>query len=248
MNQQLFWVFGLTTFLLLGCEQDNQDCTPNCTDETSEDQSSDPTSPQDEDNTVSDTENEDPQTNSISTCLPGCNTAADCDAYDGQYPPYDANHYACTNGACRWLGCNTDEECATLAADYVCRELPFTSIQYCLPGCTSAQDCATEAAGSLYGADNYLCDDGACIFSGCNSNEECQEANGSASLCVDPFNLSQNNCYTSCVTNTDCGYPESGPAYDADNYTCTEGLCLYSGCQSDAECAQTQEGMICSND
>lgn len=31
-----------------------------------------------------------------------------------------------------------------------------------------------------------------------------------------------------------CG--SGSAAYDADNYACREGLCVYLGCRSDAEC------------
>ena len=45
----------------------------------------------------------------------------------------------------------------------------------------------------------------------------------------------------SCKVAADCVYAQS-PAFDVDNYACKNGLCTYSGCNTDAECQQTMGG------
>src|SRR4051812_40834274 len=42
-------------------------------------------------------------------CAKECQTAADCKLDDGAY---DTDNFACTGGACEFLGCKTDAECA----------------------------------------------------------------------------------------------------------------------------------------
>jgi hypothetical protein len=123
--------------------------------------------------------------------------------------------------------------------------MPLTDFKSCVPGCSVGTDCGIAGGGSLYDHDNYQCNDGACIFSGCNTDTECQEALSEASVCLDPFSIGQNNCYTSCNTREDCELSGATAAYDADNFNCEDGLCLYAGCRNDEECADTYEGMIC---
>lgn len=184
----------------------------------------------------------------IAICLAGCDTPADCDAYDGQYTAYDSNHYSCIDGGCNWLGCNSHAECAELQPDYRCHPMPFSDLKSCVPGCSTQADCGVAAAGALYDQDNYQCEAGACVYTGCNTDAECQDSMGASSVCVDPFEIGQSNCYTSCSAQEDCGLSGASAAYDADNYNCESGLCLYAGCRNDAECEDTYEGMICFGD
>ena len=53
-------------------------------------------------------------------CVLRCSTEADCSTAS---PAYDEDNYSCVDGACRYEGCNTDEECAaSFSSDrYVCR-------------------------------------------------------------------------------------------------------------------------------
>ena len=118
-------------------------------------------------------------------CQRGCAVAADCASPS---PLYDASHYACESGACRYLGCNDDAECASTFASsaYVCRAvmppdvgLPIpTAARNCVLGCASASDCATSAA---FDADNYRCDVDACVYTGCNTDAECASTFASSS-------------------------------------------------------------------
>jgi hypothetical protein len=45
----------------------------------------------------------------VKTCVPTCQTAADC-AIPGSTMD-DASHFACTAGRCAWLGCKSTSEC-----------------------------------------------------------------------------------------------------------------------------------------
>jgi hypothetical protein len=45
------------------------------------------------------------------------------------------------------------------------------------------------------------------------------------------------SCYGGCVTAADCGYGLA--VNDADNYECRGGACVYTGCNSTAECVAT---------
>lgn len=237
MRLNFFWTSGLAAALLLGCAGESPDSGPNAAPSANTDSESDSTNPSDGDG--------DSQPDSIPICLTGCDTAADCDLYDGQFTAYNADHYSCIDGGCSWLGCNSHAECAELQADYRCHPMPFTEFKSCVPGCSAGQDCGLPAAGILYDQDNYECNEGACVFSGCNTDAECQDSMGEASVCVDPFNIGQNNCYASCNTREDCELGGASAAYDADNFNCENGLCLYTGCRNDEECADTYEGMIC---
>ena len=225
------------------CSEDPSACGADCSElESTDPETSDPATPPDP--TDDDEEPTLPE-QAISVCLTQCEVAADCDLYNGQYTVYDANHYSCTGGGCVWLGCNSDAECAQLQAGYKCHPQPFTDFKSCVPSCSSNLDCSLVAAGTLYDTDNYECAEGACVFTGCNTDSECQEAQGQSFLCVDPFNIGQKSCYQSCASSNACGNPDAGPAYDANNYQCNNGLCIYSGCISDDECAETFDAMVC---
>ena len=241
MKSALFTILTLCLCTVYGCSQAAQDCEPNCSEqEQVNPEASDPSATQDPAD-----EEEPTSEQSIAICLTQCEVPADCDLYGGQYTAYDANHYTCSDGGCVWLGCNSDAECAELQPGYRCHPLPFTDLKSCVPGCTATSDCSLAAAGTLYDTDNYECSDGACVFTGCNTDGECQETQGATFVCVDPFDIGQKSCYQSCSTSNDCGTPASGPAYDADNYQCDDELCLYSGCLNDTECSETFDGMIC---
>lgn len=186
-----------------------------------------------------------PDSGSVATCRDACTVAADCDRYDGQFVLYDADHFECSSGVCAWLGCVSDSDCTATLPGYVCREIPFAGFKSCVKACASSNDCSIEGGGSLHDSDNYLCQNAGCQFAGCNTRSECEDSQGAGFECVDPFGIGQSNCYKGCTTAADCGFAVSGPAYDSDNFTCTNGLCLYSGCHNDEECSGTTEGMIC---
>jgi|GEM_PF-2254501 len=119
---------------------------------------------------------------------------------------------------------------------------PTPAIPICMQSCSDVRDCVL-APGGLYDVDNYQCtSNGVCEWTGCNSDAECITALSNTSYVCDltaalPF------CVLSCTTASDCvANPAATGAYDADNYTCSQQRCSYSGCNTDAEC-QTSLGM-----
>lgn len=54
--------------------------------------------------------------------------------------------------------------------------------------------------------------------------------------------LTAEYCLPTCTTAVDCN--QGSAPYDADNYLCTSGVCIYQGCNSDTEC-QTLGNYLC---
>lgn len=52
-------------------------------------------------------------------------------------------------------------------------------------------------------------------------------------------------CRRTCRTAAECAYPGMVPTHDADNWACTNWLCEYLGCNSDAECISALIGGAC---
>ncbi|MCA9627241.1 MAG: hypothetical protein KC766_06230 [Myxococcales bacterium] len=165
---------------------------------------------------------------SVPACLRACSTAADCAMGSA---PYDAAHYACEGGVCRWQGCKGDSDCAALG-NYVCRERD--GLAQCVKGCSSLGDCGSDA---LYDdADNYSCTDGGCIYRGCNREAECDALGadvGQPYTCADLGGGSF--CFPECVTASDCSLGQ--PGLMDRNYECDQGVCRYTGCVGDSDCA-----------
>ena len=155
-------------------------------------------------------------------CLPACTTTADCNLGSA---PYDADNYGCEQGACIYQGCNSETECQTI--NLTCHDVGGLPI--CLLPCSVPSDCDI-GGGAAYDADNYAGEGGACIYSGCNSDSECQTLG--SYLCRDGGGVDL--CLPSCITSADCNLG-SAP-YDADNYSCEGDVCRYHGCNSDQEC------------
>lgn len=172
-------------------------------------------------------------------CWTTCATPADCVISPGG--SWDEDNYACEDERCVYTGCNGDAECQGTGS-YVCREIA-TGVPYCVMACQTADDCSLGAPD--FDADNYACDSGACIYQGCNSDAECQEKG--AYVCRDyaggllPGFEGVPTCVPTCDTSDDCDLG-AGPAYDADNHDCTDGACVWTGCNGDDECGQ---GQVC---
>jgi len=112
---------------------------------------------------------------------------------------------------------------------------PPTPLSFCQLGCTAAANCTTASAA--FDADNYRCDTGRCVYTGCNDDAECQSTFARSDYgCRSVDGLS--TCVQTCVTSASCGTATSA-AFDADNYRCDTGRCVYTGCNGDAECAAT---------
>lgn len=174
---------------------------------------------------------------SIPICWIACSTAADCSQGT---PGWDEDNYQCDGGKCVYQGCNGDTECQA-QGNYVCKA-QGTATEYCLPGCSTADDCNLGTPD--FDADNYACDGGACVYQGCNSDAECQQKG--SFLCRDtaaallPGFEGVSTCVPACSTADDCN--QGGGAYDADNYDCIDGACIWTGCNSSDECGA---GQVC---
>lgn len=175
-------------------------------------------------------------------CRIQCTVAADC-ATAGA-PLYDASHYACDAGLCRWTGCQDDAECqATFSrTDYACRDQG--GLRTCVETCDAAGECGSGTAA--FDGDNYACTGGVCQYTGCRDDAECAATFSSdryacrrASLPDTglPIPSATMNCVLRCTTRADC--TTASAAFDADNYECSGDACVYTGCNADAECASS---------
>ncbi|MBK9264981.1 MAG: hypothetical protein IPM54_35015 [Polyangiaceae bacterium] len=173
----------------------------------------------------------------LSICQQGCVSVSDC-IIAGGGAAFDADNYACNGGACEYTGCNSDAECDSTFPNqnYVCRSVVAGYPASCVKGCVTASDCAIAGGGPAYDADNYACESGGCVYSGCNTDAECMFT-GPDYVCRSSVPGGQKACYVSCQSATDCPLANAGPAFDADNYSCSQGFCEYVGCNSDGECA-----------
>lgn len=106
----------------------------------------------------------------VPNCWYTCTTAADC-ARGPAGGTSDADNFACDDGKCRWLGCNSTAECRTPSGDQICGVRGTSPIPNCWEPCSTVAECAS--ANPAFDADNFVCDDGACVYQGCNSTEEC---------------------------------------------------------------------------
>jgi hypothetical protein len=137
-----------------------------------------------------------------------------------------------------------------MSDDYLCRDLGG-GFSVCVERCSGPSDCGTFGA---FDGDNYDCVDGACIYLGCNNDEECALSfSSSAYICREvtppdtglPIPAATRNCVLACDTFEDCMTPSA--AFDDDNYRCEGGACHYEGCNNDEECISSfmSDGYVC---
>jgi hypothetical protein len=163
-------------------------------------------------------------------CLESCQAPADCVLAGSAY---DEDNYACASGVCIYTGCVSDAECqADLGPAYRCRPNPL-GVPACFEACSAPVDCIIPG-GARFDEDNYACTGGACVYTGCVSDAECQADLGSGYVCR-PNALGVRDCVETCSAPVDCIIP-GGARFDEDNYACTGGACVYTGCVGDAEC------------
>jgi len=114
---------------------------------------------------------------------------------------------------------------------------------YCAESCQTAVDCSQGGAGSAFDGDNYACNSGLCEYTGCSSDAECTVTFMSQDYVCKSFGAGiVTTCVKKCQVSADCSQGAAGSAFDADNYTCTNGGCEYAGCKTDAECEVTFSG------
>jgi hypothetical protein len=181
----------------------------------------------------------------LPACKKACVAVSDCTLGGAAF---DDDNYSCTAGACDYTGCNSDGECESTFPNlgYVCRLVVAGYPASCVKGCQVPNDCTIAGAGPAYDADNYACNSGGCTYIGCNSDAECT-FNGANSVCKSAVAGGLKACYSSCQLASDCPSPDTGPAFDADNYSCAQGFCEYTGCKTDSECDASfpNQGYVC---
>lgn len=166
----------------------------------------------------------------LAVCHATCAAPADCSQGTAAY---DADNYDCDQGTCVWTGCNSTAECTETfqSQTYTCAVRGQFDLPSCYATCTAPGDCALGAS-TLHDADNYDCEQGACVWIGCNATAECVDA------LQDPdYVCRQGVCWPGCGTVADCTTGSS--LYDADNYACVDDTCRWTGCNSTAECTDT---------
>jgi hypothetical protein len=179
-------------------------------------------------------------------CAKGCASAVDCKVDTGAF---DTDNYACNGGACTYLGCKTDDECATSFSNpaYVCAKAPSSGIATCAKGCASAVDCKVDTGA--FDTDNYACNGGACTYLGCKTDGECATSfSNPAYVCAEAPSSGIATCAKGCASPADCKV-DTG-AFDTDNYACNRGACTYLGCKTDGECATSfsNPAYVCDGD
>jgi hypothetical protein len=158
-------------------------------------------------------------------CAVECATAEDCDL--GAGAAFDEDNYACRMGGCTYTGCTSDSECEMQSPGTICHGDPGPT---CVTACTSADDCAS--VGPAEGPDNYACESGACVYTGCNADAECSDV-VPGQICRD-FGDGVPICTSSCNSAAGCPLPAQ--------FECNDGACQFVGCASDDECTT---GFVC---
>lgn len=114
---------------------------------------------------------------------------------------------------------------------------------FCAQKCSSSANCVSGSVTAINDADNYKCDNGACVYTGCNNDGECAEVysgTGKNYKCNKNGSYGYSECTPECTTSDDCHYYAQGSTenpFDSDNYECLSGLCVYKGCNNDSECS-----------
>jgi len=172
-------------------------------------------------------------------CLKACTSESDC----GTGTPGDGPaNYACVDGACHPIGCQSDADCAAVTPAALCRALPGAPYKTCNRACSDASACGA-ATSMLYRPENYECTDGICEYLGCSADEECQvDLAQPDSRCVDTSPIP--SCASPCEVPADCTVAGAATLQDEDNYACERGSCVWLGCLSDSECAYLP-GYVC---
>ena len=205
-----------------------------------------PSETPDEDTKPEEQEPEEPAAEKF--CQYACTTVSDCIQGESN-ATNDEDNYKCENHKCVYLGCLSDTECdevygaVTEATGRVYRCNPNGAYGYpeCTPACSSAADCNNLCeAGSMqyaYDLDNYKCESGLCVYTGCNSDSECEATMSSSDykcLTQEYSGKTLNICNIPCETAADCG----NMVYSEEIYICENRQCKMKNCESDEWCAE----------
>jgi len=185
---------------------------------------------------VSDDDNPGGEETGSKKCRTSCESAADC-VVGGANAFTDEDNYECRNGDCIYKGCLNDAECDAVYGaipnkTYKCNPEGSYGTAECAQTCSTVGDCSAyrDAYGDTteypYDNDNYECRNGFCVYTGCNSDAECEKISSEYAQmkCVQP-DYYQNGiriCSTYCLDDSDCG--EAG-RYECVNYQCVAKDC-----------------------
>jgi len=194
---------------------------------------------------------EDPQQNDEPAaekfCQYACETDSDC-VQGGASAINDEDNYKCENRKCVYLGCLSDAECdevysaVTQATGrvYRCNKNGAYGYPECTPVCSDAADCNLYGDGSTqyaYDLDNNKCENGFCVYTGCNSDAECEASTYSSDYkCIeqDYSGKTLKICNIPCKTAADC----ANSVYPEGYYECRNSQCIAKSCESDEWCAE----------
>ena len=183
-------------------------------------------------------------------CQYACTKAADC-IRGSSTAISDEDNYKCENGRCVYLGCLSDAECdevygAVTEANgqvYRCNKNGAYGYPECTPICSSVEDCNLYGYGSTqyaYDLDNYKCESGFCVYTGCLSDAECAASTYSDLYKCLPQEYPGKTlkiCTVGCQTAADC--PNSGL------YECRDSVCVMKSCESDEWCREYDKNYSC---
>jgi hypothetical protein len=119
----------------------------------------------------------------VSTCTEGCQDVSECAE---MLASVDADNWSCTDGGCKYEGCLSNAECVTDFGDgaqCIDRGMGYPT---CAQPCSRSADCVSMGATPVQDADNWLCNDGLCVYGGCVSDDECTMAEGVPAVCAVP--------------------------------------------------------------
>ena len=175
-------------------------------------------------------------------CQYACATASDC-VQGSASAINDEDNYKCENRKCVYLGCLSDAECDEVYPHgrvYRCNKNGAYGYPECTPVCSNAEDCNLYGEGSTqyaYDLDNNKCENGFCVYTGCNSDAECEVSTYSSDYkCIeqDYSGKTLKICIIPCKTAADC----ANSVYPEEYYECRNSQCIAKSCESDEWCAE----------
>jgi hypothetical protein len=173
-------------------------------------------------------------------CQLGCSAPSACVPTDPLATQTEEN-WSCAAGYCEWLGCLGTAECQEaypLVTNVVCNSTAATPT--CTLSCLDASDCA-QADKPLFDANNWACVGNFCVWTGCSSTAECQEAFPETALVCGTY-ADTPVCVPPCSTPSNCVPDGAVDLFDAENWACTGGACEHLGCLSTEECTGSAHG------
>ena len=109
----------------------------------------------------------------------------------------------------------------------------------CKLSCTAPADCVPDTPNATHDADNFDCTDDVCTWKGCLNTTECEVVFPGITGIACDTNVDPPKCHAPCSAPADCALDSSAvlyPIFGSDNSTCDNSLCVWTGCNDNAEC------------